>query len=437
MLSHCVERAPRRPDDRSRQRVRSVPLPGNAFRRGRIVPLRSKGDWVSSRSHLVRQAGFAAVVAVFLAGVAGCNKGAASGVAQDRAASASALLLSPEDLVTLQNSALSSGPVITGSVQPERRADLRAEVSAVVLGVLRENGDPVKKGDLLVRLDPTAIRDSLTSAEASLRAAEQAYEQAERQYQRMVTLRKDGIVSVQQLEDVEIRRNTAQSEREAARTRVVTARQQLERTEVRAPFDGIVSDRQVSAGDTAQIGKELLKVIDPRSLRFEGLVSADSIGEVKTGQRVSFRIHGFAEREFLGTIARVNPTANAMTRQVEVLVNFDDETQRPNVAGLYAEGRIETTRTSALTVPPTALVREGDNAFAWRVSNGTLEKVALRLGDRDPRTGEFVLKSGLAEGDKLIKYPTITLRNGQAVQVSERSEAGPALADGAIAGAGK
>ena len=394
---------------------------------------------MSSSIQFFRRAGLATVVAACLAGVAGCNKGAASGNAnpggEGAAASASAaLLLAAEDLVTVQNSALSSGPVITGSVQPERRADLRAEVSAVVLAVLKENGDPVKRGDLLVRLDPTAIRDSANSAEASLRAAEQAYEQAERQYQRMVTLRKDGIVSAQQLEDVEVRRNTAQSEREAARSRVVTARQQLERTEVRAPFDGIVSDRKVSAGDTAQIGKELLKVIDPHSLRFEGLVSADSIGEVKSGQRVSFRIHGFADREFLGTIARVNPSANAMTRQVEVLVTFDDVKQQPNVAGLYAEGRIETTRTSALTIPATALVREGDNAFAWRVSNGQLEKVALSIGDRDPRTGEFVLKNGLSEGDRLIKYPTVTLKNGQAVQVGGKSEQGPALADGAITG---
>lgn len=397
-----------------------------------------------SRIQFVRRAGLATVVvAVSLAGVTGCNKGAASGTnnpeAAGKAAPAAAsapLLLSSEDLVTLQNSALSSGPVITGSVQPERRADLRAEVSAVVLTVNKENGDPVKRGDLLVRLDPTAIRDSAASAEASMRAAEQAYEQAERQYQRMVTLRKDGIVSTQQLEDVEIRRNTAQSDREAARTRVVTARQQLERTEVRAPFDGIVSDRKVSAGDTAQIGKELLKVIDPHSLRFEGLVSADSIGEVRSGQNVSFRIHGFADREFTGTIARVNPSANAMTRQVEVLVTFSDAKQQPNVAGLYAEGRIETSRTSALTIPSTALVREGDNAFAWRVSKGALEKVALNVGERDPRTGEFVLKSGLNEGDRLIKYPTITLKNGQAVQVADKSEEGPALADGAISGSG-
>ena len=224
------------------------------------------------------RAGAAVVIAYSLLSLGACSKGTDD--TPDEAA-AVALLVSPEDLITVSSNALASGPSITGSVEPERRADLRAEVSAVVLAVLKENGDPVKRGDLLVRLDQTSIRDSLTSAEASARAAEQAYEQAERQYQRMAKLRETGMVSTQQVEDAEIRRNTAQSDRAAARTRVVTARQQLERTEVRAPFDGIVSDRKVSAGDTAQVGKELVKVIDPTSLRFEGLVSADSIGEVK------------------------------------------------------------------------------------------------------------------------------------------------------------
>jgi RND family efflux transporter MFP subunit len=184
---------------------------------------------------------------------------------------ASPLLVSQEDVLVVRNSALTSGPSITGSVEPERRADLRAEVPAVVLAVLKENGDPVKRGDLLVRLDQTSIRDSLMSAQASMSAAAQAYDQAQRQLERMQTLQKTGVVSAQQVEDVEIRRNTAQSDREAARSRVVTARQMLERTEVRAPFDGIVSDRKVSAGDTAQVGKELLKVIDPVEPAFRRL----------------------------------------------------------------------------------------------------------------------------------------------------------------------
>ena len=344
-----------------------------------------------------------------------CGKGAGS--TPDQAAAAP-LLVSPEDLVTVSNSALASGPSITGSVEAERRADLRAEVSAVVLAVLKENGDPVRRGDLLVRLDQTSIRDSLTAADASFRAATQAYEQAERQYQRMVKLRETNMISTQQLEDVEIQRNSAQSEAEAARTRVVTARQQLERTEVRAPFDGIVSDRKVSAGDTAAVGKELMKVIDPTSLRFEGRVSADSIGQVAAGQRVNFRIHGFADADFAGTVLRVNPAANATTRQVEVLVAFADEKQKPSVAGLYAEGRIETRSASVLTVPTASVVREGDNAFAWRVKDGTLHKVKLDLGVRDARTGQYAVNEGLAEGDTVLRYPGSTLKDGQAAQLA-------------------
>lgn len=339
----------------------------------------------------------------------------------DTAASSAAarpLLLSPEDLVTITSSALNSGPSITGSVQPERRADLRAEVPAVVLQVLKENGDAVRRGDLLVRLDDTAIRDSLTSAEASTRASSQAYEQAQRQFERMTALRASGMASAQALEDAEIRRNNTQSDLAAAKTREVQARQQLQRTEARAPFDGIVSDRRVSAGDTAQIGKELLKVIDPRSMRFEGLVSADSIGTVKAGQPVVFRVNGYGERDFAGRITRVNPAANATTRQVEVLVEFTDRMQQPKLAGLYAEGRVETHSVTGLMLPATALTREGDKAFAWRLQGDALQKVDLVIGDRDPRSGDFVLKSGLSEGDRLIRHPAAALKHGQKVEMA-------------------
>jgi RND family efflux transporter MFP subunit len=365
------------------------------------------------------RAGAAAVLAFSLLSLGACNKGTDD---TPEEAEAVALLVSPEDLVTVSNSALATGPSITGSVEAERRADLRAEVSAVVLSVLKENGDPVRRGDLLVRLDQNAIRDSLTAAEASARAASQAFEQAERQYQRMVKLRETGMVAMQQLEDAETQRNNAQSERAAARTREVTARQQLERTEVRAPFDGIVSDRKVSAGDTASVGKELMQIIDPTSLRFEGRVSADSIGEVAAGQRVSFRIQGFADTDVAGTVTRVNPAANATTRQVEVLVRFDDPKQQPGVTGLYAEGRVETRSAETLTVPAASVVREGDNAFAWRVKNGTVQRVKLDLGVRDARTGRYVVNDGLAEGDSVLRHPGSSLKDGQPARLAGSPE---------------
>jgi RND family efflux transporter MFP subunit len=365
------------------------------------------------------RAGAAVVLAYSLLSLGACSKGSDD---TPEEAKAVALLVSPEDLVTVSNNALASGPSITGSIEAERRADLRAEVSAVVLSVLKENGDPVRRGDLLVRLDANAIRDSLTAAEASARAASQAFEQAERQYQRMIKLRETGMVAMQQLEDAETQRNNAQSERAAARTREVAARQQLERTEVRAPFDGIVSERKVSAGDTASVGKELMQIIDPTSLRFEGRVSADSIGEVAAGQRVSFRIQGFADTDVAGTVTRVNPAANAATRQVEVLVSFDDPKQQPGVTGLYAEGRVETRSAKTLTVPAASVVHEGDSAFAWRVKNGTVQKVKLDLGVRDARTGQYVVVVGLAAGDSVLRHPGSSLKDGQPARLAGMQE---------------
>ena len=358
-----------------------------------------------------------AVTLVIALALAACAKGPDATPKASGAAAGPALLLAAEDMHAVKNSALASGPPVTGTIQPERRADLRAEVPAVVMQVLRENGDSVRRGDLLVRLDDTAIRDGLASAESASRAAAQGLEQAERQFQRMTTLRGSGMASAQQLEDAEVRRNNAQSDLEASRTRAVLARQQLQRTEVRSPFDGVVSDRKVSAGDTAQIGKELLKVIDPASMRFEALVSADHIGAVSAGQAVSFRVNGYPDQEFTGKVRRVNPAANPTTRQVELLVDFTGQKQ-PRLAGLYAEGRVETQSAASLTIPATALVRDGDKASAWRVKDNKLQKVTLALGDRDVRTGDFVLKGGLAEGDMVIRHPNALLKDGQAVQTA-------------------
>jgi membrane fusion protein (multidrug efflux system) len=363
---------------------------------------------MSSRNHLILLA-FSLVLAA-------CGKSADDPQAAAKNAS-SPLLIAAEDLVTVRNNALSSGPAITGSIQPERRADLRSEIQSIVLQVLRENGDAVHKGDLLVRLDDTAIRDALASAESASRSAALGYEQAQRQFDRMTALRTSGMASAQALDDAEGRRNSAQSDLEAAKARVVLARQQMTRTEVRAPFDGVVSERKVSAGDTATLGKELLKVIDPGSMRFEAMVSAENVGVVMPGQPVHFRVNGYGDQEFAGKVRRVNPAANSTTRQVEVLVDFVGEKQ-PKLAGLYAEGRLETETHASLTIPATAIVRDGDKASAWRVKDNKISRVTLTVGDKDARTGDYVLTAGLAEGDQVIRYPTRLLKEGQAVQAS-------------------
>jgi len=111
--------------------------------------------------------------------------------------------------MTVQTNALASGPVVTGSIQPERKADLRAEISAVVLQVYKENGDAVKRGDILLKLDETSIRDNLNSAQDNARSAALSLEQSERALQRLKTLRASGMASLQAIDDAEVRLNTA------------------------------------------------------------------------------------------------------------------------------------------------------------------------------------------------------------------------------------
>jgi membrane fusion protein (multidrug efflux system) len=343
------------------------------------------------------------------------------------------LMVQPEDVLTVQSNALASGPVITGSIQPERKADLRAEVSAIVLQVLKENGDPVKRGDVLVKLDETSIRDSLLSAEEALRASTQAFDQSQRALDRFKTLQKSGMTSAQALDDAEVKRNNAQSDVSAARARLVAAQQQVARTVVRAPFDGIVSDRKVSNGDTAAVGKELLKVIDPSSMRFEGNVSSDKVSSVKVGQPVMFRINGYGEQQFAGIVKRVDPSANEYTRQVEVLVGFTGANQ-PRIAGLYAEGRIDAELSDVLMVPDSALVRDGDKTYAWKVKGGALAKADLAMGLRDPRTGNYEVKGGLAAGDTVLRHPTSSLKDGQKVEMAAAKVASAGSGTGASQG---
>lgn len=349
--------------------------------------------------------------------LAGCGGGGATPGGPDAAASApAALLLSPADVMTMAPSRLATGPVLTGSLQPERRADLRAEISAVVLEVRRDNGDAVPAGEVLVRLDDTAIRDSLNAANEAVRVAQAALEQTDRLLARQQTLASQGMVSAQALDDVQLRRINAANELVAARARAAQAQQQQARTLVRAPFAGVVSERQVSAGDTASVGKALLKVIDPASLRFEALVSADDAAQLRVGQKAVFRVNGMGDARFDGTLKRIDAAANTTTRQVAVAVTFDDAAAAPRVAGLFAEGHVLTADREVLMLPPGAVVRSGDRTEAWRLQGNKLEKVAVQLGERDARSGDWPVRAGLAAGERVLRNPGSNLTAGQAVE---------------------
>jgi membrane fusion protein (multidrug efflux system) len=323
------------------------------------------------------------------------------------------MMIVQEDLVNITPGRIASGPIISGSLQAKKQADLRAEVSAIVVQVLKDNGDKVQKGDLLVRLDDTTFRQALISSQEAERAAQQGFDQAERQFKRLTTLSNTGAVSTQAKEDAELRRNAAQSELAAARARVAQDSQQLARTEVRAPFAGVIGNRVVSNGDTAQVGKALLKVIDPSSIRFEGFVPSDQIGQIEVGQLVTFHINGSRAKTFKGLVERINPVADINTRQVGVQVALPGTDNL--TVGLFAEGHIQSDAEKLLSIPETSLIQQGDNSYVWRVQKGVLNKVEIKVGKRDVESGDYEIISGINEDDTILRHPRGLLVDGAQV----------------------
>lgn len=382
---------------------------------------------------LIRLLGFLAVMGVAVAGLAGCQRpggesvapraAGATGAASGSGASAAAptLSLGSEDLLVMGQGGAGAGWVVTGSLQAERRADLRAEVGSVVLRVLKDNGERVRRGELLIKLDDATIRDSLASAEESERAALRSLEGAERQYQRLKSLQAQGMTSQQALEDSEVRRNLANSERVAAQARVAAARQQLERTEVRAPFDGVVSARKVSAGDTAGLGKELVQVIDPSSVRFDAFVAAEQVAGLQVGQTVTVRVQGREATPLQGRVRRIDAVAQPLTRQVAVIVDLPASAGL--IPGLYAEGVVAAQGPKVLALPDTAVVRRGEQALVWRLQADTVALHPVQLAPRDARSGLWPVVSGLAEGDRVLRAPGSRPVEGQKVTMRTTTSA--------------
>ncbi len=320
------------------------------------------------------------------------------------------------DMIQVAQSELSQGPMISGSLQPVTKAELNAEVSGIVTKIFKDNGDSVKAGELLVQLDQTTYRDKLLSAQESERSASVTADQAQKQLRRMQQLNKQNLVTAEVLEAAEIKANQASSDLASAKARLVEARQQLERTEVRAPFSGVISARKASAGDTAQVGKALMVIIDPSSMRFEGFIAADQVGSVKVGQSVNFKVNGYPNQRFTGTINRINPQANELTRQVQVFVELSK--QDSLVAGLYAEGFIDVAIQQSVMLDASAVVREGDNTFVWLVANNKLTKLPVKLGIRDPRFGTFQVLDGVKVGDSILRHPVGGVKDGIAVTMA-------------------
>jgi membrane fusion protein (multidrug efflux system) len=337
-----------------------------------------------------------------------------------------AVRVGTENVATATMETISTGPLISGTLMADREATVRAESSGSVLEVTAREGQPVRRGQLLARIEDQAVSDAVSSAQSAVRAAEQALRLAEREASRSDALVKGGAIAERELETARGNVIAAQAQLEDMRSRLASARKQVDNLTIRAPIDGVVAARPGNAGDVVSAGSELYRIIDPRSMRLEAAVPSEALSAIKIGLPVQFQVRGYPDQAFEGKIERISPAADPVTRQVSIFVTIPNTGGRL-VAGLFAEGRVAQQSRHTLVVPLSA-VNTDDPKSAWvlRVKDGKAERVPVTLGLRDEQTERVEITAGVAAGERLLVGPAQAITPGTPLQIGDA----PAAAQG-------
>jgi membrane fusion protein, multidrug efflux system len=323
-----------------------------------------------------------------------------------------------ENIVVVTQRELQVGPAVSGTLEAERKAVVRAELGATIVAMNAEPGQAVNRGAVLARLDDSSIRDAFESSQSAVKTAELGEQIAGRELERARALAEAGAIAERDVESARLAETAAAAQLADARSRMASARKQLDRTVLRAPFSGVVSERPVSLGDVVQSGNTLFTIIDPASLKFEGTIPAEALNGLRVGTPVSFTVAG---ADLQGKVTRINPSVDPATRQVRLTVGVPNQGGRL-LAGLFAEGRVATRTRSGVVVPSGAVDRRGIRPFVVRIRSGRVERVEVELGLIDEAREQMEVHTGLASGDTLLVGGARGLTPGTAVRIGSPAE---------------
>lgn len=344
--------------------------------------------------------------------ISGCGK-------KDEAApeAPQVMTVGPEAIAVVRQEVIRSGPILSGALKAEQEALVRAEVPGSVLQVYVDAGQAVPRGALLARLDDRAIRDQVISARSAVTTAQANAQLAAREVDRTQALVSAGALADRALEQVRTQASAANAQLAAARAQLAGAEKQLGYTEVRAPFAGVVSQKQVSAGDVVSPGTAMFGVVNPSTMRLEASVPAEAVGAVRLGMPVEFSVSGYGARRFTGRITRVSPTADPVTRQVGIIASI------PNagatlVGGLFAEGRVASEQKTGLVVPASAIDERGVRPIVLRLKAGKAEAVQVSVGVQDQSTETVEISApAITVGDTVLLGAARAISPGTPVRV--------------------
>jgi len=337
--------------------------------------------------------------------------------------------LAPGDVIAASAVELTQGLPISGSLKAMQSALVKARAAGELQALTLREGDPVKAGQLVGRIEATEYQARVRQAQEQAQAAAAQVEIAQRQFANNRALVEQGFISRTALDTSQSSLQSAQATYQAAQAVVQVARKTLDDTVLRAPISGVVAQRLAQPGERVSVDSRILEIVDLSRLELEASLSPADSMRVRVGQEAMLQVEGSA-RPVAARVVRINPSAQAGNRAV--LTYLAISSAEGLRQGLFAQGTLATGRATALAVPLTALRTDKPAPYVQVVENGQVVHRRVEPGERGGAgTETMVAVQGIAAGTMVLRGHLGALREGTAVKFTEAAAPAASTANAA------
>jgi membrane fusion protein (multidrug efflux system) len=309
----------------------------------------------------------------------------------------------------------------TTTIEAERQVDILAKVSGQVVKLPAEEGMQVKTGELLAQLDEAEIKINYLRSKVT-------YETDKSVYERSKEMLEKTFISKEEYEAARLQYESSKSAYEAARL-------QMEYTSVRAPFDGVITARNIELGQRVNVNEALFTLADFNPLRAKIYVPEKDITRIYEGQGAAITVEAQPGIEFNGVVKMVSPVVDPESGTSKVTIDITDSKGKLK-PGMFASVFITTeTHTNTLIIPKRAMVLETDLDQVYIYNDGKAHKVTLKLGFTSGDNVEVL--EGLQEGELVVTAGQDGLREGLPIRIPGMETKKTVKADETASNAGR
>ena len=352
------------------------------------------------------------IVAVAFKTIASRKEKATALDAQQSAQKADAVIeLGPTDVVLAQTVALSQGLPLSGPLKAVNSAFIKARVAGELQELAVREGDFVKAGQIIARVDATEPQARVRQAQQQAESAKAQVDIAQRSFDNNRSLVEQGFISKTALESSIATLSSAQANYRAAQAGAEVAAKALDDTVLRAPISGQIAQRLVQLGERVAVDARIVEIVDLSRLELEASLSAADSLSVKVGQTALLSVEG-ATAPLRATVVRVNPSASATSRAV--LVYLAIESAGGLRQGLFAQGTLATANNRRLAVPLGAVHTDKPQPYVQLIQGTQVVHQTVVLGERGEVSGVpmVAITSGLSENAQVLSASVGSLRAG-------------------------